>query len=203
MTRLCGALLDNLAPAKRSEAYRGLSSRIFNCSRAAQVMCCLALCLVIGGGAARATLITVDDPTFGPNSLVLDTNTDLEWLNLRFSLGLSGRQVLAQTGPAGRFAGFQYATRDQFVTLFTEVFGTSHLANSTGSLDFNATKNFANLFGPTDGTQQLPTIAGLFDVFMSQGLGRMWAGMRPIGAPARHAALYGFKDTIEDIRIGC
>jgi DNA-binding PadR family transcriptional regulator len=32
---------------------------------------------------------------------------------------------------------------------------------------------------------------------------RMWAGMRPIGAPARHAALYGFKDTIEDIRIGC
>jgi hypothetical protein len=134
-------------------------------------MCCLALCLVIGGGAARATLITVDDPTFGPNSLVLDTNTDLEWLNLRFSLGLSGRQVLAQTGPAGRFAGFQYATRDQFVTLFTEVFGTSHLANSTGSLDFNATKNFANLFGPTDGTQQLPTIAGLFDVFMSQGLG--------------------------------
>jgi hypothetical protein len=177
MTRLCGALLDNFAPAKRSEAYRGfisgLSSRIFNCSRAAQVMCCLALCLVIGGGAARATLITVDDPTFGPNSLVLDTNTGLEWLNLQFSQRLSGRQVLAQTGPGGTFAGFQYATRDQFVTLFTEVFGTSDLLHTLGGLDLSATINFATLFGPTGaqfctpfcppgGTQQLPTLFGLF-----------------------------------------
>jgi hypothetical protein len=152
----------------RRNAYRGfisgLSSRIFNCGCAAQVMCCLALCLVLGGGAARATLILVDDPTFGPKSLVLDTNTGLEWLNLRFSQGLSGRQVLAQTGPGGRFAGFEYATRDEFVTLFTEVFGRSNLVNNAGGLDLNATINFANLFGPTGGTPQRPTLTGLFDV---------------------------------------
>lgn len=171
MKWLYGALIVRSTPAERSEVHRksisGLSSRIFNCSRVAQAVCCIALCLVIGGGAARATLITIDDPRFGPNSLVLDTNTGLEWLNLRFSQGLSIRQVLAQTGPGGRFAGFEYATGDQFVTLFAEVFGTPLLVHVNGGLDLNATINFANLFGPTEGTPQLPTLSGFFDVFVN------------------------------------
>jgi hypothetical protein len=169
----CGAFLASVTSVNRPEVQRGFSSRIWF-GRMAQVLCCLALWLVISSGAARATLITIDDPSFGPNSLVLDTNTGLEWLNLRFSQGLSARQVLAQTGPGGKFAGFQYANREQFVTLFTEVFGSSFLL---GQHDLNATINFATLFGPTGfqtvfqtiGTQQLPTLSGLFDVSSGPG----------------------------------
>jgi len=165
----CGAFLASFVSANRSEVQCGfvrtLSSQMFF-GRLAKVLCCLALWLVMSIGAVRATLITIDDPRFGPNSLVLDTNTGLEWLNLRFSQGLSARQVLAQTGPGGTFGGFQYADREQFVTLFTEVFGSSFLL---GQHDLNATINFATLFGPTGGTQQLPTLNGLFDVSSGPG----------------------------------
>jgi hypothetical protein len=119
------------------------------------------LWLLMSGEPAQADLIKTDD-------LVVDTSTGLEWLNLARTQGRSADQVLAQLGPGGQFAGFQYATRVEFVTLFTEVFGTPLLVHVNGGLDLNATENFANLFGPTgseviDG-QRLPSIAGLFDV---------------------------------------
>jgi hypothetical protein len=121
---------------------------------------CLALWLLISNGPAQANLIRTDD-------LVVDTSTGLEWLNLTLTQGLSPTQVFAQLGPGGQFAGFQYATTAQFVTLFTEVFGTPLLVHVNGGLDLNATENFANLFGPTDfaviNGQRLPTIAGFFD----------------------------------------
>jgi hypothetical protein len=74
----CGVLPASFVSANRPEVQRGfmrtLSSQMFF-GRVAQVLCCLALWLVMSSGAARATLITIDDPRFGPNSLVLDTNT--------------------------------------------------------------------------------------------------------------------------------
>ena len=131
----------------------------------ARVMRCLALWMLIGGGPAQAALIATNDPVFGPNSIVLDTSTGLEWLNLTRTRGLSAQQVLAQLGPGGQFASFEYADRDEFVTLFTEVFGTSFLPHPFGGLDLNTTLNFVNLFGPTSFTPGgLPLLNGLFDV---------------------------------------
>jgi hypothetical protein len=138
--------------------------------RVIRVMWCLALWLSLSGGAAQADLVPVNDPVFG--RLILDTSTGLEWLSLLRTQGRSADQVLAQLGPGGGLAGFQYGDRNEFVTLFTEVFGTSGLLHQEDSLDLNATINFANLFGPTGseliptgyefGGQRLPTIAGLF-----------------------------------------
>ena len=128
-----------------------------------------ALWIIVGSvSTAPAAVIPCSTPTFGLNSALCDTSTGLEWLNLRFSQGQSANQVLAQLGPGGTFAGFRYADRNEFVTLFTEIFGTSLLVHLNNDLDLNATIDFANLFGPTgseliDG-HRVPTIAGLFDV---------------------------------------
>jgi hypothetical protein len=160
-----------------------------------------ALCVLISSGQVRADLIKTDD-------LVVDTSTGLEWLNLTRTQQLSVNQVFAQLGPDGQFSGFQYATRDQFVTLFEEVFGTPKLTNSTGSLDLNATENFANLFGPTSFAvpitgEHLPEASGYFDATpgVPGGQGRFSGGATGIAIyyvntdPGGSNGLVGASDT--------
>jgi hypothetical protein len=152
----------------------------------------LALWLLMSGEPAHADLIKTDD-------LVVDTSTGLEWLNLTRTQGLSADQVFAQLGPGGQFAGFQYATRVEFVTLFTEVFGTPLLVNINGGLDLNATENFANLFGPTDfaviNGQRLPTIAGFFDATPNPRGSAI--GIEFFYTPDLNGALTGASDTAD------
>src|SRR5437868_27940 len=80
------------------------------------------MALAGAAGPSRAALVPLDDPRFGSKSVVLDTDTGLEWLNVGFSVGLSGNQVFAQTRPGQRFAGFSIAGADQFYGLVQEVF---------------------------------------------------------------------------------
>ena len=136
----------------------------------AQLICFVTPWLFFGASTARAALILCDDPSFGPNSAVCDTSTGLEWLRFTpFSQGLTPRQVLAQMGSGGKYAGFEFADRSQLVTLFTEVFGTPFLLHNNADLDLMATENFATLFGPTGQEtilgQVLPILTGYFDVF--------------------------------------
>src|SRR3954449_12961250 len=77
------------------------------------------------GGPARAALILENSPVYGPNSLVLDTSTGLEWLNLSLSTDLTPAYVETQFGPGGQFAGFRYATQEEVASLTTAFFSGS------------------------------------------------------------------------------
>lgn len=72
----------------------------------------------------------------GDGLLLRDTSTGLEWLRLPQSQGLSVNDVTGQwfgntevRPPAGKFAGFRYATRDQVVQLYRN-FGLATIDNS-------------------------------------------------------------------------
>jgi hypothetical protein len=59
---------------------------------------------------AAATLISVDDPRFGPGSVTLDTVTGFRWLDLTASSGRSWLDVEAELGSGGDYAGARHAT---------------------------------------------------------------------------------------------
>ena len=67
----------------------------------------------------KAALVQATDPRFGPNSLTIDTSTQLAWLNLGNSVGLSYDQVLADTAPGGIFSGYRFATLNEVLGLYS------------------------------------------------------------------------------------
>ena len=67
---------------------------------------------------AKADLTQATDPSFGPNSLTIDTTTGLGWLELRASDGLSHDQALADTAPGGPFEGYRFATMQEVFGLW-------------------------------------------------------------------------------------
>src|ERR1041385_8142533 len=83
-------------------------------TRLLQVRILLFLSRLHTGGA----LIEADDQRFGPGSLTIDTATGLGWLDLPLTVGLSYNQILAESGPDGRFAGFRHAGVDEIAGLF-------------------------------------------------------------------------------------
>jgi hypothetical protein len=89
---------------------------------------------------AQGTLTMATDPTFGPNSLIVDTATGLNWLNLKYTDGLSYDQVIGEMAPGELFAGFTYAS-----SLFAD--GTPGNANYSPTSPAIAT--FIDLVGST------------------------------------------------------
>lgn len=122
---------------------------------------------------ASAAWITIDDPKWGPDSVVQDTSTSLEWLNLRSTIGLAPAQVIAGLRPGGEFSGFRYATWQEFGSLTSRFFSIASVC-CYRPLDAAMTAAFANLFGPTLTDTDLgtprPGIDGYFD-FPSDGRG--------------------------------
>jgi len=82
---------------------------------------------------ATAALVQATDPRFGPNSLTIDTSTQLAWLDLTASAALSYNQVLVDTAPGGIFSGYRFATVPEVLQLYgsrvlttSEFFDTAH-----------------------------------------------------------------------------
>jgi len=89
--------------------------------------------------AANATLVPIDDPVWGPNSLVLDNGT--EFLDLKFTAFQSAAQVLSDP----RFAGFS-PWHGMLDPLLSQFFGTS-ISFATGRfLDPTLSAEFIDLF---------------------------------------------------------
>ncbi len=76
----------------------------------------LAACWLVGAAPSGAALSTTDS-RFGPDTLVEDTATGLDWLILPTTQGFSVDQILTATKPGGSFEEFRLATRDELVTL--------------------------------------------------------------------------------------
>ncbi len=69
---------------------------------------------------AQAYLISLDDKTWGEDSITLDKGTGLEWLDVNIGAGLSYNDMLKETSAGGKFDGWRYASffevRDLFST---------------------------------------------------------------------------------------
>jgi hypothetical protein len=86
----------------------------------------------LAGMSAKANLIQATDPSFGANSLTIDTSSGLGWLNLTASAGLSYQQVQADTQPGGIFYGFRFATAQEVLNLYSSAgFSTGNYPSAT------------------------------------------------------------------------
>lgn len=118
--------------------------------------------VVAGQGQSHATFLQVSDPQFGINSITVDTDTGLRWLNVSLSANRTYNDVTGQFGVGGDFAGFRYASPSEVVSLF-DVFGL-------GSGPATATHTqFMNLFGATSYQENQSEVFG-FASISSNGL---------------------------------
>ncbi len=79
------------------------------------------ICLVVAGSLikeANAELISMDS-AFGSDTITLDTDTDLMWLDVTLSTAYSYDGILPELGLGGAFEGYQIANSDEVMTLFT------------------------------------------------------------------------------------
>lgn len=66
-----------------------------------------------------AELTSRSHPVHGTDVITFDSSTQLEWLDVNYTLGLSYSQITGQFAPTGSFAGFRHATDAEITTLFT------------------------------------------------------------------------------------
>jgi PEP-CTERM motif len=118
--------------------------------RLAPIACALAALLV--GGSASAALVSEDSP-FGTDTITLDTDTGLRWLDMTLSNGLSHDEVLQALQSGGTFEGFRLATSAELGQLF-----------ANAGFDLNEDGNFV----PQNFTPAV-TIGGLVGVLGDNG----------------------------------
>ena len=100
---------------------------------------CAATCVLLGAGSAWAAL--VDN-----GSTTVDTDTNLEWLDLTETLGLSYADALASSFVT--VDGYRSATSLEVAELFTNA-GMSEQDNLAREVDFAAASDLLNLLGCT------------------------------------------------------
>jgi hypothetical protein len=81
----------------------------------------LLLANLIGAVKAKATLIEGDWNTLNDNAILIDSDTQLEWLDLSQSAGLSYNYVSTNFGEGAQFEGFRYASATELYQLFINV----------------------------------------------------------------------------------
>ncbi len=103
-------------------------------------------------------MIFGNDPTFGSNSVTIDTSTGLEWLKVSFSAGLSYQQVIVDTQPGGIFDGFRFATTPEVLDLMQSagVPGQGAFAVSTPEI-----VTFLSQVGALPNNNGFPGVVGL------------------------------------------
>ena len=66
------------------------------------------------------TVLSVDDPVYGPGSITRDAAAGLDWLDLTLTQNRTLADVLGQLGDGGQFSGFRHATSTEVFQLFTD-----------------------------------------------------------------------------------
>jgi hypothetical protein len=87
------------------------------------ISCAKAICvmtLLCGADPMFGDLIVVDDPRYGASSILQDTATGLDWLNLYKTRDLSYNTVFSNFSQGGTFEGFRYANLAEIGTLFAD-----------------------------------------------------------------------------------
>ena len=115
-----------------------------------------AICtLFLFGLNAQASLIELYDPHIklgdGPYNITKDTQTELEWLDIWSSNGMSYEQLISELGTGGAFEGFRLATQGQLETFF----GNAGLAIGYND-NYSSLVEFLRLVGLNFGSPSFP-----------------------------------------------
>ena len=69
---------------------------------------------------ANSTLISANDGTFGNGSITIDTATNLAWLDLSITTGISFNDISNELGVGGIYSGYRFASPEEVFSLFLE-----------------------------------------------------------------------------------
>jgi len=141
-----------------------------------------ALLTVVAFGAwpSRADLIALDS-SFGPGTLIEDTDTHSEWLKLTVTVDRSFDDISSQLGAGGEFAGFRYGNVIEVAQLFKDGGLPSIIPSDTDpwgdQVDFSqslsdiaAVTGLINLFGPTPPLDAVDFAPAAYGIVGSRGL---------------------------------
>lgn len=120
--------------------------------------------VVILNGQTNADMVAGNDRVFGSNSITIDTDTRLDWLDVNLSVNRSFNDVAGQFGPGGIFSGWRHANISEITSLFE---GGNIRATSSGLGVQNVTDEsagvFNGLFGATEVFNVGSAITGFFE----------------------------------------
>ena len=141
----------------------------------AALICAIAT-ITLSPDSANSAVISLSDPVFGPDSITLDTDSDLEWLDLPLTQGafppdfratISHDDVIAGLVPGGLYDGFRLPSEAEVEFLLTQSFGISITAivNTFIPVDLDAANRFIDFFGQTGliGSDNARGSAGRFE----------------------------------------
>lgn len=106
----------------------------------------LAIALFTGVGPGEAGLVSIDDPFFGIDSVTLDMDTGLEWLDLTASTNCSFNQVATNSCKGGGFAEWRHATESEIRTFWTNA-GLVDISSTRDATDLDAVLALQGLVG--------------------------------------------------------
>lgn len=107
----------------------------------------VAATMFAGASQANAALVQADWKMAGDNAITLDTDSNLEWLDVSLSVNQSFNYVSTQFGTGGLYSGFRYATGDEVATLFTNA--GINFNYSSSAADANKINSLISLVGAT------------------------------------------------------
>ena len=88
---------------------------------------------VLVASESQASIMIIPDPTFGPGSVLRDTDTNLDYLRLSYTMGYSYAGIEAELGAGGDFDGWTIASSDQMLSL-GDSFGLTNGATTVPQL---------------------------------------------------------------------
>jgi hypothetical protein len=134
-----------------SLSLRGSSSEQDKMTVSRLLAAALVCAMGLAAPSAKAALIAVDSP-FGPDTIIRDTDTNLDWLSLQATVGFAFNDIWEEPAlplkPRAPFTGFELATLGEVAKLMA-YFGADLSANSCAACDFDRAVDFVELFGGT------------------------------------------------------
>jgi hypothetical protein len=108
-------------------------------------------CSLGNAAPAFAGLVSLNDPTFGPNSITLDTTTGLQWLDLTKTTNISYNQMVNRMKTSiDPFSQWKYASYSQVGKLWVDA-GIPNIGSQFTSANYVPVQNLLNLIGITNG----------------------------------------------------
>ena len=123
----------------------------------------LTICTLIDTSPAIASLVSIDNPRFGPRAIVRDTVTNLEWLQVSKTYNKVANN---EFGIGGYFEGFRFATWSEVMNLFGTHPQNSPGAGETVFQDVIYAKKVMDMVGPSTemfgGAVDSPSLVGYY-----------------------------------------
>lgn len=118
---------------------------------------------VLTAAPARSAIVDAAD-----HSYLTDTATNLDWLDVTTTAGMSFNYVSSQLGVGGQFAGWRYATGNEFNTLVSNYSGIAITAGNYGQVNMEPDRidGLVTLLGNTLDMYMLHTYGVTWDAYM-------------------------------------